>query len=174
VLHARQHHSRAAAPARRGGVRLPPGRGEPAARPAGVRHRQRRPDRRTGAGGGGRDARTRSQDRHRVQLIDPGRPRQPLRRQQARGRGRPAGLRGAHRRGGARLPPAQRVRQVVPAELQLGGGHLLPQHRARAADPDQRPGRAGDAGVCGRRGRALHPAHGRRRRRGGCRAALPP
>jgi hypothetical protein len=25
------------------------------------------------------------------------------------------------------------------AQLQLGGGHLLPQHRARPADPDQRP-----------------------------------
>ena len=33
-----------------------------------------------------------------------------------------------------RFPPAQRVRQVVPAQLQLGGRDLLPQHRARPAD----------------------------------------
>jgi hypothetical protein len=57
-----------------------------------------------------------------------------------------------HRRAGARVSPAQCVWQVVQAQLQLGGGHLLPQHRRAGCPLDQRPGSAGDAGVCGRRG----------------------
>ena len=36
----------------------------------------------------------------------------------------------------------ERLRQVVPAELQLGGRDVLPQHRARPADHDQRSRRA--------------------------------
>ena len=57
--------------------------------------------------------------------------------QQARRRGRGGGLWGA----GAKtrvvsLPAAQRVRQVVPPQLQQRGGHLLPQHR-RAACPSR-------------------------------------
>ena len=37
--------------------------------------------------------------------------------------------------GGLCVSPAECLRQMVPAELQLGGGELLPQHHARAADP---------------------------------------
>ena len=36
------------------------------------------------------------------------------------------------------LPPEERLRQVVSAQLQLGDGHVLPQHRARPADPRSR------------------------------------
>ena len=49
-------------------------------------------------------------------------------------------LRGAHGRTGRHLPPAGRVREVVPPELQLGGGHLLPQRRAGPADNSFGPG----------------------------------
>ena len=42
-------------------------------------------------------------------------------------------LRPRDRRAGARLPPDERLRQVVPPELQLRGGDVLPQHRARRA-----------------------------------------
>ncbi len=45
-----------------------------------------------------------------------------------------ARLRRAQRSAGADLPAEQRLWQVVPAQLQLGGGHLLPQHRPRPAD----------------------------------------
>ena len=71
------------------------------------------------------------------------------------------------RHAGACVSPAQCVRQVVPAELQLGRRHLLPQHRARPADPGQRSGRAAPAGVCGRCGRRVYSCACRRRRRCG-------
>ena len=41
-----------------------------------------------------------------------------------------------------RVSAAQRVRQMVPAELQFRRGDLLPQHRARPADHDPRSGGA--------------------------------
>ena len=53
-----------------------------------------------------------------------------------------------------RAAAAQRVRQMVPAELQFGGGDLLPQHRARPADHRPRSRRAADAGLHRRCGRA--------------------
>ena len=74
---------------------------------------------------------------------DPGGPRQPLRPVEA-GAPRSALETYAARTGdaGADLPAPGRLRQVVPAQLQLRRGHLLPQHRPRPADPDLGPGRA--------------------------------
>ena len=57
------------------------------------------------------------------------------------------------RRPGRDLPSAQRLRQVVPAQLQHRGGHLLPQHRPRSADRSQRLRPRTGAGVRRRRGR---------------------
>ncbi len=53
------------------------------------------------------------------------------------------------------LPPDQCVRQVVQAELQLGGGNFLPQHGARPGDHDQRSGCAVAPGVYRRCGGGL-------------------
>ena len=47
------------------------------------------------------------------------------------------------------LPPEERLRQVVPPQLQLGRGHLLPQYCPRSADHDLRPGAGAGAGACG-------------------------
>ena len=78
-----------------------------------------------------------------VCLVDAGRARQPLRAQQAGRRGGAACVtraRPARRLCMFRLP--ERVRKMVPAELQLRGRDVLPQHRARPADRDQRSGSA--------------------------------
>ncbi len=71
----------------------------------------------------------------RVRLVDPGR---AATTPTGGASARPRTLLQAHARGdrraGAHLPAAERLRQVVPPELQLGGRHLLPQHRPRSAD----------------------------------------
>ena len=68
--------------------------------------------------------------------ADPG---QSLRRQQAARRGGSGRVRPRHRGRRGHLPAEERLREMVPAELQLGRRHVLPQHRPRSADPDQRP-----------------------------------
>ena len=46
---------------------------------------------------------------------------------------------GPDRSPGSHLSPKERIWQVVPAELQFGGGDVLPQHRERSADSDLGP-----------------------------------
>ena len=72
---------------------------------------------------------------------DSGGPRQSLRPVQAPGRGRAPRVRGEDRDSGPDLPASRRFREVVPAQLQLRRGDLLPQHRPRPAYPDLGPGR---------------------------------
>jgi UDP-2-acetamido-2,6-beta-L-arabino-hexul-4-ose reductase len=82
----------------------------------------------------------------------PGRTGQPLWPQQA---GRRAGVANPGPVTGnpvAVLPFAWRVWQMVQAQLQLGGGHVLPQQSAGFARADQRPNAHTCAGVCGRCG----------------------
>ena len=50
-------------------------------------------------------------------------------------------------REGARLPLPEPLRQVVPSELQLRSGHILPQHRKRPPHPGQRPIRGAGAAL---------------------------
>ncbi len=108
---------------------LPPRRRQPAAGPGRVPHRQRRVHR----GALRRHGRDRRAAGHGVRLVDPGRARQPLRRQQAGGRGR-AGHLGATTAAGTAL--VFRLPNVFGKwgrpRLQLGGRHVLPQHRPRA------------------------------------------
>jgi hypothetical protein len=134
VLHARQHR-RAELPQRSTGAdssSIWPGSTGHGIRASS--HRQRGPSPRAGARRW--PAGKRSQDRRWRSARPPRRPATiPTAPASAR-RGAPAArIRGAHRRTAHRLPPDQCVRQVGKAQLQLGGGDVLPQHRARAADP---------------------------------------
>ena len=131
-----QYRGRSAPRGGRGRRRLPPGGRQPAAGSGGVRGGKRRVHRR--ALPPPRRARPPAPD-HR-QLVDPGRcwttptasasgtPRRSWPQFAARNR---------RRRG--HLPAEERLREMVPAELQLGRRHVLPQHRPRPADPDLRP-----------------------------------
>ena len=71
-------------------------------------------------------------------VIDPGGAGQPLWPEQAGGGGSAVAPCCSDGGAGLCVPPAERLRQMVPPELQLGGGHVLPQHRARFADQRER------------------------------------
>ena len=80
----------------------------------------------------------------RPHLLHPGGARQPLRAEQEGRRGGGPSLGGAHGRPGASSTGCPTSSASGAAQLQLGGGHVLPQHRARLAHPGQGPGpRAG-------------------------------
>ena len=117
--------------ARRGGRRLPPGRRQPAADTDEFAAGNTWFTETLCAIAGGAERRAPLAYR----VVHPGGARQSVRPQQARGRADASRTTATKRRvADLRLPADQRLRQVVPAELQLGGRDLLPQHRPRPAD----------------------------------------
>ena len=72
------------------------------------------------------------------------------------GGGGGTGVRGTHGRARIRVPPRERVRQVVPSQLQQRRRHVVPQHRPRLAHPGTRSRGDRDARVHRRRGGEVH------------------